>query len=92
MASRFEPTSKAPQHERGTSPGDFKLELGISQAPPPAKAKLPDTYGIPLLELLIVDTAYVFVSWEITPEQLQHARADIGEKSFEQRQLVLRLP
>jgi hypothetical protein len=52
---------------------------------------LPDRYGIPLFELLIVDTSYLFVSWEITPEQLAQAQSAMGDEAFAQRRLLLRI-
>jgi hypothetical protein len=52
---------------------------------------LPAAYDVPLLELLIVDPYYLFVSWEIPPAQLEQARAALGDKGFNRRQLELRL-
>ena len=91
MANGLEPSTTAHHHERGTSASALQLELGIGRPPEPVRASLPPAYGIPLLELLIVDTEYVFVSWEITASQLEQARAELGAAGFEQRQLVLRL-
>jgi hypothetical protein len=87
-----EPTSDFGQRGWATShDGGRELKLGVSPAPPPAREALPDRYGIPLFELLIVDTSYLFVSWEITPEQLAQAQSTMGEEAFAQRRLLLRI-
>lgn len=91
MVNRLESASEIPPFERGTSPGVLHVELGIGRAPEPVTAALPESYGLPLLELLIVDTEFAFVSWEITSDQLERARTELGATGFEQRQLVLRV-
>ena len=74
-----DPTSDTGYRSWVSSPGGAKEpKLGVSPAPPPAHEALPERYGIPLLELLVVDTAYLFVSWEITPEQLAQAQSAMG--------------
>jgi hypothetical protein len=50
------------------------------------RSGLPSNYNVPLLELLVVDPYFIFVSWEITAQQLEQARAQFG-KLFEQRRL-----
>lgn len=59
--------------------------------PEPVRAELPQDYGVPLLELLTVDPYYLFVSWEITSDQLEQARAVLGDAGFQHRQLELLL-
>jgi len=87
-----EPTSDFGQRDWVTSPGGAReLKLGVSPAPPPAREALPDRYSIPLFELLIVDTSYLFVSWEITPGQLAQLQSSMGEGAFAQRRLLLRI-
>lgn len=70
--------------------GDSMLEIGISQQPDEAGFTLPEHYGVPLFELLVVDTDYCYISWEITPHQLDAARSLLGEKAFRNRRLQVR--
>jgi hypothetical protein len=91
MTHQTEPDAKSPFYDRGTSSGAHKLDLGIRRPPESARAALPQAYGIALLELLIVDPEYVFVSWEITAEQLDQTRENLGIRDFEQRRLIIRL-
>lgn len=87
-----DPTFGIGQRGWVTSPGTAReLKLGVSPAPPPARAALPERYGIPLFELLIVDTSYLFVSWEITPTQLTQVQSAMGDEAFAGRRLLLRI-
>jgi hypothetical protein len=91
MGNQRETTSELQPREWGTSPGRRRLSLGVGLAPEPARAELPSAYGVPLLELLIVDPYFLFVSWEIPPSQLEQAAAELGAPGFEARQLELRV-
>jgi len=84
-------TAEPGPREWGTSPGEHRLSLGVNVPPEPAGASLPQSYGLALLELLVVDPHYLFVSWEIPSAQLAQARAALGEAGYPQRQLELRL-
>jgi hypothetical protein len=88
MAMRLESTSGGPMGS-----GFLPVHEG-SQPPAPrvlaSRAHLPERYGVPLLELLVVDPYFIFISWEIAQEQLDQARQHLGE-SFEQRRLSVAL-
>jgi hypothetical protein len=88
MAMRLESTSAGPMGS-----GFLPLHEG-SQPPAPqvvaSKAHLPERYGVPLLELLVVDPYFVFISWEITEQQLDQARSMFGAE-FNNRRLRVRL-
>jgi len=56
----------------------------------PKAGRLPERYNIPLFELLVVDSEYVFLSWEITNEQLGQARQTMGNTDFAMRWLIVR--
>jgi hypothetical protein len=61
----------------------------LAVAPQPKEADtLPEKYGVPALELLVVDPANVFISWEIADIQLDSAKAEMGEL-FDRRKLCL---
>jgi hypothetical protein len=68
--------------------GSASIELGISTPPPQAEESLPERYGIPLFEALIVDPEYIFLSWEVTEEQLRIARDLFGSKGFLVRRMI----
>jgi len=91
MGDQLGPATEPEPREWGTSPGERRLSLGVSVPPEPARAALPQHYGLALLELLVVDPQYVFVSWEIPPAQLEQARSALGDAGFKQRQLELQL-
>lgn len=91
MGNQRESASELQRREWGTSPGRRRLSLGVGLAPEPARAELPSAYGLPLLELLVVDPYYLFVSWEIPPDQLERAAAQLGADRFGARRLELRL-
>lgn len=57
----------------------------------PRGYNLPERYGMPLLELLVVDPEFIFVSWEITDDQLTAARARFGKEGFQRRRLRIEL-
>jgi hypothetical protein len=65
------------------------LELGVSPQPEEATFSLPERYAIPLFELLVVDADYVFVSWEISADQLASAAARLGDRGFRNRRLMI---
>ncbi|MDQ3022914.1 MAG: DUF4912 domain-containing protein, partial [bacterium] len=84
MAMRLESTSGGrmgsgflPVHEgsQPTAPTSLKIRAG-----------LPERYGVALLELLIVDPYFIFISWEITTGQLEGAHVQFGA-GFERRRL-----
>src|SRR5438105_1084051 len=84
MAQRLESTS-------GLTMGSNFLPLheGSQPAGPAvaaSRAELPQRYGIPLLELLVVDPQFIFISWEITQEQLDASRVALRE-DFARRRL-----
>jgi hypothetical protein len=54
------------------------------------RASLPERYGIPLLELLVVDAHFIFISWEVTTAQLDQARQLFGD-AFDIRRLQVTL-
>jgi hypothetical protein len=87
MATRLESTSGGPMGS-----GFLPLHEG-SQPPAPVdvtrRAHLPERYGIPLLELLVVDPYFIFVSWEIAEAQLEQARAIFGADFHNRRLRVL---
>jgi hypothetical protein len=89
MAQRLESSSGA---QMGSS--FLPVHEGRQQLSPPAGLvehfHLPERYGIPLLELLVVDPYFVFISWEIPEAQLETARAHFGAE-FERRRLQVRL-
>jgi hypothetical protein len=91
MGEQLGPTGEMEPREWGLSSGGRRLNLGVSVAPAPARAALPQSYGVALLELLVVDPHFVFISWEIPEAQLAQARSALGEAGFGQRQLELRL-
>ncbi len=68
--------------------GQAHLELGISTPPAQAEESLPERYGVPQLEVLIVDPEYLFLCWEISEEQIQQARQQFGQQLFQSRRLV----
>jgi hypothetical protein len=68
-----------------------QLELEVRPEPSAAASGLPDLYGIPRLEFLIVDPDFAFVAWEITGDQLRQAHATLGDEAFSARVLQLRL-
>ncbi len=91
MTHKLEPTSDVHRRMHATSfMGDHMLEIGVSQPPVEAGYVLPEQYGVPLFELLVVDTDYVFVSWELPRQQLDQARDLLGESAFRNRRLKLR--
>jgi hypothetical protein len=91
MTHKLEPTSDVHRRMHATSfMGDQMLEIGVSQPPVEAGYVLPEQYGMPLFELLVVDTDYVFISWELTQQQLEQAHNLLGEKAFRNRRLQLR--
>lgn len=91
MTHKLEPTSDVHRRMHATSfMGDSMLEIGISQPPDEAGFTLPERYGLPLFELLVVDTDYCYISWEITSNQLDAARSLLGEKAFRNRRLQVR--
>ena len=68
--------------------GQANLELGICAPPEQAGDKLPERYGTPQLEVLVVDPEYLFLSWEITGSQLDDSRRSLGSQLFDARRLV----
>jgi len=87
---KLESTSDTHRYLLATSHmGEHALDLGVAAPPQEAVLALPERYGIPLLELLVVDTRYVFVSWEITSEQMAQARLSLGKKAFASRKLKI---
>jgi hypothetical protein len=91
MTHKLEPTSDVHRRMHATSfLGDSMLEVGISQQPDEAGFTLPERYGVPLFELLIVDTDYCYISWEITQNQLDTALRMLGEKAYRNRRLKVR--
>jgi hypothetical protein len=92
MAEKPEMSSRIDFRDPATSTMEsHRLELGVSSAPPEAGVELPERYNLPLLELLVVDPQYVFISWEVTTQQVEDARLHFGDDLFNQRRLVLRL-
>lgn len=87
MAMRLESTSAGPMGS-----GFLPLQEG-SQPPAPQvvtrRAHLPERYGIPLLELLVVDPYFIFISWEITAQQLEQSRELFGADFASRRLRVL---
>lgn len=91
MTHKLEPTSDVHRRLHATSfMGDHMLEIGISQPPVEAGYVLPEQYGLPLFELLVVDPEFVFVAWELTPQQLDQARNILGEQAYRNRRLKMR--
>ena len=91
MTHKLEPTSDVHRRMHATSfLGDSMLEIGISQQPEAAGFTLPERYGVPLFELLIVDTDFCYISWELTEHQLGVARNLLGEKAYRNRRLQVR--
>ena len=89
---RLEPTSDPHRYLLATSHlGEHVLDLAVAAPPREAVLALPERYGIPLFELLAVDTRYVFLSWEITAEQVAQARMSLGGKTFDTRKLKVLL-
>jgi len=91
MARRLESTSGV---QMGS--GFLPLQEG-SQPPAPLRLGrhqgLPDRYNVPLLELLVVDPQFIFISWEITEGQLAEARTRFGSDYDSRRlQVVIRHP
>ncbi|MCC7476875.1 DUF4912 domain-containing protein [bacterium] len=68
-----------------------RLAPGPGGPPPFGPVDLPRHYGLGLFEFLVVDPDFVFVSWELSEQQLAEARTSIGEEQWPQRRLVLRL-
>ena len=90
MSYGSESASDAEWRLQATSPGSApQAEAEIASPPDQARASLPERYGIPLLELLVVNTEYVFISWEITDDQLAQARESLGRDAYERRRLLL---
>lgn len=91
MTHKLEPTSDVHRRMHATSfMGDHMLEIGVSQPPVEAGYVLPEQYNMPLFELLVVDTDFVFISWELPQQQLDLARDLLGEHAFRNRRLKLR--
>jgi hypothetical protein len=91
MTHKLEPTSDVHRRMHATSfLGDSMLEIGIAQQPVEAGFTLPERYCIPLLELLVVDTDFCYISWELTEHQLAVARNLLGEKAYRNRRLQVR--
>jgi hypothetical protein len=88
---KLEPTSDAHRRAMATSYiGEHVLDLAVAAQPAEVSEALPDRYGIPLLEFLLVDPGYVFVSWEVTPEQIDQAHNALGDEGFGKRRLKIR--
>jgi len=91
MTGRLEGSSDIQLRSHATSyPGEQRLELGVGSPPLEVQESLPERYNMPLLELLVVDTHYVFISWEVTQQQLAEAAAAFGPETFAKRELVVR--
>ena len=85
---KLESTSDTHRYSLATSHmGEHALDLAVAAPPQEAVLALPERYGIPLFELLVVDTRYVFVSWEVTADQMDQARLSLGDKAFDSRKL-----
>jgi hypothetical protein len=80
-----------PRLQRSSGFGLPELELEIRPEPQSATRTLPDLYGVPRLEFLIVDPEFAFVAWEVTLEQLDETRAALGDDLYDARVLQLRL-
>jgi hypothetical protein len=75
------------------SSGSLPIQEGrlpVDPNPLVRRDTLPDRYGLPLLELLIVDPYFVFISWEITSQQLEDAQQWLG-RGFDGRRLMVAL-
>src|SRR5512134_3460338 len=70
--------------------GEQRIELGVSPTPPQVQEQLPERYGMPLFELLVVDTRYVFISWEVSAGQLEQTQRELTAPQFAARRLVAR--
>jgi hypothetical protein len=91
MTGRLEGSSDIQLRSHATSyPGEQRLELGISAPPAEVQESLPERYNMPLLELLVVDTYFVFISWEVTKQQMAEAAEVFGAEVFTKRELVVR--
>ena len=91
MPHRTKPTSKIHHGPANSTMGRAKLDLGVNFTPEPVRDALPELYGIPLLNLMVVDTEFVFISWEITSQQMTEARNAFGTEMFGSRKLMIRL-
>ena len=88
---RLEPTSDAHRRAVATSYiGEHVLDLAVGAPPEEVTAALPEQYSTPLLEFLLVDPGYVFISWEITPDQIHEASMALGSAGFSRRRLRIR--
>jgi len=53
---------------------------------------LPSAYGLPYLVCLVKNVNWVYVFWELTPEQLQHARVQLPSQNVRKVLRVLQGP
>lgn len=91
MSPRLEPTSDSQRKGHPTSyNGELELELGIGSPPAVVSDHLPEVYGRPLFEVLLVDPRYLFISWEVTTGQMQELQARLPSEQYQARKLVVK--